>query len=329
LRGLQKQLAGDLQVHKMNEAMKSEGAMVLDRAVSVRCKTPRLSKALIFSFVLGLTISSVLAIFFELLDDTIHDPDDLQRRTDLVYLGMVPRIEQAENPLVVVASPKSPYAEAYRGIRSQVNFRLWDKPGKVLLVTSALASEGKTTTAANLAAAYAQAGQSALLIDTDLRRPNSHRLFGVDNSRGFTNVVVGEAKLSEVVVETEVPGLHIIPSGPLPPNPATLLETDRAREAIEQARDMADIIILDSPPCLITTDATVIAGYADHVIMVIQAGQVNARELQRARQMLEAGRAPILGVVLNRVSLSRGGYYYYYYYYYYGYGHQLPADTQR
>ncbi|MCD6352192.1 MAG: polysaccharide biosynthesis tyrosine autokinase [Armatimonadetes bacterium] len=330
LRDMQRQLAGDLQVHKMNEAIKSEGAAVLDRAVTAQSKTPRLSKALLFSFVLGLAASCGLAIFFELIDDTIHDPDDLRRYTELVYLGMVPRLEQTESPLVVVASPKSPYAEAYRSIRSQVNFRLWEKPGKVLLVTSALASEGKTMTVANLGAAYAQAGQSVILVDTDLRRPALHHMFDLDNSRGFTNVIVGEAKLTDVLHETGVTGLRVVPSGPLPPNPARLLESERAGEALQQARDMADLVMLDSPPCLVLTDATILSSHSDHVIMVVQAGQLNARELQRAQQALEAGRAPILGVVLNRVPLSRGGYYYYYYYYYYGYGQELrEADLQQ
>ncbi len=325
LRDMQKQLAADLQVHQMNEAIKAEGAVVLDRAVSAQSKTPRLSKALIFSFVLGLAASCALAIFFELIDDTIHDPDDIRRYTDMTYLGMVPRLEQTESPLVVVASPKSPYAEAYRGIRSQINFRLWEKPGKVLLITSALAGEGKTMTVGNLGAAYAQAGQSVLLLDTDMRRPALHHLFDLDNSRGLTNVVVGEAKLTDVICETAVTGLRVVPSGPLPPNPARLLESERAREAIEQAREMADIVLLDSPPCLVITDAAVLSGHSDHVVMVVQAGQLNARELERARQMLEAGRSPILGIVLNRVPLSRGGYYYYYYYYYYGYGQELQS----
>ncbi len=329
LRDMQKQLAGDLQVHKMNEAIKSEGAAVLDRAVTAQSKTPRLSKALGFSFVLGLAAACALAIFFELLDDTIHDPDDLRRYTDLTYLGMVPRLEQNESRLVVVAAPKSPYAEAYRSIRSQVNFRLWEKPGKVLLITSALAGEGKTMTVCNLGAAYAQAGQSVVLIDTDLRRPAIHDLYGVQPARGFTNVIVGDAKLPDVTLETDVPGLRVVPSGPLPPNPAQLLENDRARQAIEEAREMADLIILDSPPCLLITDAAVLASYADSVVLVIQAGQINARELQRARQALEAGRTPLLGVILNRVALSRGGYYYYYYYYYYGYGQKMQTDRAK
>lgn len=328
LRDMKRQLVVDLQVHKMNEAIKSEVAAVLDRAVTARARTPRLSKALLFSFMLGLAASCALAIFFELLDDSIHDPDDLRRHTDLAYLGMVPRMEPLDDPLVVVAAPKSPYAEAYRSIRSQINFRLWEKPGKILLVTSALAGEGKTLTVANLAAAYAQAGQSVMVVDTDLRRPAVHQLFHAENTVGLTNVVVGEAKLSDVIIDTGIPGLRLVASGPLPPNPAELLESEGTREIIQRAGEMADIVLLDSPPCLVISDAAVLGAYVDQVILVVQAGQVNARELGRTREILEAGRAPILGAILNRVPLTRGGYYYYYYYYYY-YGYGQQAEPKR
>jgi succinoglycan biosynthesis transport protein ExoP len=322
LRDVQQQLVADLQVHKMNEAVQAQGATVLDRAVAARSKTPRLSKALMFAFVLALAASCVLAIFFELIDDTIHDPDDLRRHTTLPYLGTVPRIQKTELPLVLVNAPKSPYAEAYRSLRSQINFRLWERPGKVLLVTSTLAGEGKTLTLCNLAVAYAQAGQTVLVFDADLRRPAAHLFFEVDNSRGFTNAIVGEAQLAEVMVETTVPGVRLVPSGPLPPNPAELLESERARQLLQQARELADVVFLDSPPCLLMTDAALLASQADHVILVVWAGHVRARELQQAREALEASRASLLGVVLNRVPITRGGYYYYYYYYY-GYGPEL------
>ncbi len=317
LRQIKQRLIADIQVRKMNEAVKTEGAAVLDRAVTARPATPRLSRALMFAFILGLAISCGLAILFEILDDTIYDPDDLRRYSDLTYLGMVPRMEGLQSPLVVLHSPKSPYAEAYRSIRAQVNFRLWETPAKAILVTSALAGEGKTLTVANLAVAYAQAGQQVLVLDADLRRPACHKLFEVESERGLSNVLVGEATVDEVVRDTVAPGVRLIPSGPLPPNPAELLQSERMRQVIEDVKQRADIVLLDSPPCLVMTDAVAVAAYCDHVLLVIQAGQLNARELEQTLRSLEAARVSVLGAVLNRVPLTRGGYYYYYYYYYY------------
>jgi capsular exopolysaccharide synthesis family protein len=333
LRGVQERLVRELQVHKMNEAIKSEVAAVLDRSVMATPKTPRLSKMLIFSMVMGLAVSCALALLFELLDDTIRDPDDVKRYTDLAYLGMVPRMERLEDTLVVVAAPKSPYAEAYRSIRTQINFRLWERPGRAMLFTSALAGEGKTLTVCNVAAAYAQAGQKVLLVDADLRRPSAHKVLGIDNSRGLSNVIVGEATIDEAVVETRVPGLVVIPSGPLPPNPAELLESDAAKKVFEELKTRADIVLFDSPPCLVIPDASIIASSVDHALLVIQSGQLNARELRQAKEVLEATRSDILGVIVNRVPITRGGYYYYYYYYYYyGYGgarqQQQPPPEQ-
>ena len=328
LREVQARLMRELQVHKMNEAVKAEVAAVLDRAVVAISRTPQLSKTLIFAMLLGLAVSCVLAVFFELLDDTIRDPDDLRRYTDLVYLGMVPRMEQLEDPLVVASAPKSPYAEAYRSVRSQINFRLWEKPGKAIIVTSCLASEGKTLTLANIAAAYAQAGQNVLIVDADLRRPALHKIMGLTNDRGLTNAVVGEASIEEVIRETRVPGLRLVTSGPLPPNPAELLESEAARAVIQRLADSADIVFFDTPPCLVISDAAVLAPQVDHVLLVLHSGQTSARELRQAREALEAGRASILGVVLNRVPLTRGGYYYYYYYYYYGSGTERRRGSE-
>lgn len=332
LRGMQAQLTRELQIHKMNEAIKSEVATVFDPAVTASSKTPRLSKMLIFSMVMGLAVSCALALLFELLDDTIRDPDDVKRYSQLTYLGMVPRMERLEDNLVVVGAPKSPYAEAYRSIRTQVNFRLWDRPGRSLLFTSALAGEGKTLTACNVAAAYAQAGQKVLLVDADLRRPSAHKVLGVDNSRGLSNVIVGEAGIDETILDTRVPGLRVMPSGPLPPNPAELLESDSAKKVFDQLKHKADVVIFDSPPCLVITDASILAASTDHTLLVLQSGQLNARELRQAEEVLGATRSDVLGVIVNRVPITRGGYYYYYYYYYYyGYGgsrqqHTPPPD---
>lgn len=320
LREVQGRLVRELQAHKMNEAVKAEVAAVLDRAVVAISRTPQLSKTLLFSMLLGFAVSALLAVLLELIDDTIRDPDDLRRHTDLAYLGMVPRMDQLDDPLVVAAAPKGPYAEAYRTVRSQMNFRLWEKPGRAIIVTSCLASEGKTLTLANIAVAYAQAGQRVLMVDADLRRPALHKLMDLPNDRGLTNAVVGEASVEEIIRETRVPGLCLVTSGPLPPSPAQVLESEAAKTVIGKLADSADIVFFDTPPCLVISDAAILAPLVDHVVLVLQSGQTSGRELRQAKEIFEAARASILGVILNRVPLTRGGYYYYYYYYYYGTG---------
>jgi len=323
-RSVYQNLRSELQQAELSEAIKVGNALVVDTADIAVLMRASFGRALVFAGVLGLFSGLGLALLLEALDDTISTPEELARISDVRFLGVIPlRGDQAED-LVAITAPKSPPAEAYRTLRSNIRFSLFDEPARSFVVCSAGASEGKSLTAANLAVVCAQGGDSVILVDTDLRRPVLHRFLNCEASVGLTNMLVGEADLSEVLQDTEVPGLRLLPSGPLPPNPAELLDSDRMTEALEELCSEADIVILDSPPAIMLTDAGILASKADRTIIVAESGQITERAFNDLTRLFEHARANVLGVVLNKLRVGAGDYYYYYYYYY-DYGQQQPT----
>ena len=232
--------------------------------------------------------------------------------------------------LVIHADKKSPVAEAYRILRTNIEFSSTDRKVKVILVTSSGPSEGKTTTASNMAIAMAEANRRVLLIDCDLRKPAVHRLFGLVNVKGLTNILVEGIEYSNITNVTEVENLEIITSGPKPPNPAELLGSNKMKEFLDNVREGYDVVIIDAPPILPVTDAAVLSQYVDGVILVAGYGLTTFDAAIQAKASLQKVNARILGVVLNGVPTDkRGGYYYYYYYYYdeYGRKHKRKKST--
>lgn len=215
------------------------------------------------------------------------------------------------------ADPKSPVAEAYRILRTNIEFSSTDRKIKVILVTSSGPAEGKSTTAANTAIAMADANRRVLLIDCDLRKPAIHRMFGLVNIKGLTNILVEGIEYSDITNVTEVENLEIITSGPKPPNPAELLGSRRMKEFLDRVREDYDVVIIDAPPVLPVTDAAVLSQYVDGVILVAGYGVTTFEAAAQAKASLQKVNARILGVVLNGAPVDRGGGYYYYYYYYY------------
>nr|PZN11336.1 MAG: capsular biosynthesis protein [Caldicoprobacter oshimai] len=219
--------------------------------------------------------------------------------------------------LVTHADPKSPVAEAYRILRTNIEFSSTDRKIKVILVTSSGPAEGKSTTAANTAIAMADANRRVLLIDCDLRKPAIHRMFGLVNIKGLTNILVEGIEYSDITNVTDVENLEIITSGPKPPNPAELLGSRRMKEFLDRVREDYDVVIIDAPPVLPVTDAAVLSQYVDGVILVAGYGVTTFEAAAQAKASLQKVNARILGVVLNGAPVDRGGGYYYYYYYYY------------
>jgi capsular exopolysaccharide synthesis family protein len=326
-KGSYQNVLDQLENAKLNEAMKQADAELIDHAASAVLIKPKLGRMLIFSFVLGVACGIALAMFLEALDDTLHSPEDVTAYTEAAFLGMVPLLEDPTQGLITVLSPKSPPAEAYRTLRSNVHFALVDHPARTFVITSAGAGEGKTQTTANLAAVFAQAGQEVLLVDTDLRRPSLHRIFGASSERGLTNVLVGETTLDEVIVDTDVPGLRLVPTGPLPPNPAELLESEQMDRIIARCRDIADVVFFDSPPAIVLTDAVIMSSKVERTILVAEAGHVTRDAFNEMYRLITNARGTILGVVLNKLRLSAGDYYYYYYHY--DYSHYAPRRESR
>jgi capsular exopolysaccharide synthesis family protein len=224
------------------------------------------------------------------------------------------------SPLLITdADLKSPASEAYRTLRTNIEFARLDRPCRSIVITSASVGEGKTTTVANFGVVAAQAGSRVCLIDSDLRRPALHRLFGLGNSRGLSTALVEGLPFAEVAQPTRIPNLSILPSGPLPPNPAELVGSKRMRELLEAASSDFDLLLCDSPPVISVSDGIALAAQCDGVVLVIRAGKIPHDVVRRTAEQIEAVKGRILGVLLNSVDLRRDGYYYDYYRYYRAY----------
>jgi len=317
---------------------------------------PKKLQNILLAIIVGLSLGIGLAFFLEYIDNTIKLPDEVTGILKIPYLGPVPAIaagaakddkgarsgkgggdsggpDPVADPtqdIVVVHSPKSTASEAYRGIRTSLLFSSADRAPQVILVTSAGPGEGKTTCSANIAAALAQAGSRVAVVDCDLRRPRIHQLFGRDRAVGTSNVLVANCTLAEAIQSTDIPGVDIIPSGPVPPNPSELLGSQHMADMLAALRERYERIIIDSPPISAVTDAVILSKIVDGVVLVVRAHQTNREVIKYALGQLQTMNAHILGAVLNGVDMGRDSYYYYqYYYYYYGQDGERKKKTRR
>lgn len=217
--------------------------------------------------------------------------------------------------LITVTQPKSPIAEQYRTIRTNIEFMAVDQEIQVILVTSATQGEGKSTTSSNLAVTYAQQGKKVLVVDTDMRRPTVHYTFRVANGLGLSSLLTRQAELDKAILPTKVENLSILTAGPIPPNPAELLSSKAMERLITQLRDQYDIIILDAPPLLQVADSRITSKLTDGVVMVVGCTTSDRQRVIKAKEQLELAEAKILGVVLNRRELTDDSAYQYYYSY--------------
>jgi capsular exopolysaccharide synthesis family protein len=221
--------------------------------------------------------------------------------------------------LITQTEPKSAASEAYRMLRTNIQFAGLDEPARSIVFTSAGPGEGKTTSVANFAVVAAEAGSRVCLIDSDLRRPALHRLFGLQNTQGLSTALLHGLPLAELAQPTATPSLSVLTSGPAPPNPAELVASKRMRELFESATKDFDLVLCDSPPVISVTDGIALAAQCDGVVLVIRVGAVAHEALRRVADQIEAVKSRILGVVLNSVDLRRDGYNYKYYRYYRSY----------
>jgi capsular exopolysaccharide synthesis family protein len=271
---------------------------------------------------IGLVLALGAAFLLEYLDDTVKSPEDMARTTGLTTLGAITRIagESPSEKLVTVRHPKSPISEAYRVMRTNLQFSTLDQSLKSLVITSPSPMEGKSTTMANLGVVMAQAGKSVILVDSDLRRPMLHKIFGLPNKEGLTDALLqDESMLDGHFQETGIENLRVLTSGPLPPNPSELLGSQRMQHLVKRLEKEADIVLFDTPPALPVTDAAVLATQADGVLMVADAGKTRRSAARQAVEGLRKVGVNLLGFAVNRLPLrGSGGYYYYYQYYYSG-----------
>lgn len=219
-----------------------------------------------------------------------------------------------KRPIITHQNPKSPISEAYRTLRTNIQFSSIDEELKVIMVTSAGPGEGKSTTLVNLAVAYAQADKKVLVIDADLRKPTMHHTLQISNRWGLTNLLTNQLTISEVLQDTSIPNLSIIGSGPIPPNPSEILASKKMVTVLDELKEQFDIILIDAPPAIAVTDSQIIATRVDGVILVVDSDKVKRDVALKAKQNLDNVRARILGVVLNNVDRKNKDAYYYYYY---------------
>jgi succinoglycan biosynthesis transport protein ExoP len=259
----------------------------------------------------GLVLGLAAAFLRDNLDDAVTTKDATEQLTGTPVLAMVPMVmswKSRDKPVVVsISKPTAPAAEAYRSLRTSLQFAQQDRELRTILVTSPAAAEGKTSTLANLGAVFAQAGQQVVLVSCDLRRPRLGRFFGLDEQAGLTTVLLGEQTLEQVI--QPVPGienLHLLASGPLPPNPAELLNGPAARQMFAALRQRFGLVLIDSPPILPVTDAVVLSKEADATLLVVAAGQTRRGDLQRCAERLAQVSATVVGTVLNEVTRQNG-----------------------
>ncbi len=278
---------------------------------------PNKPATILLAAVIGFILAAGAAFLLEYLDDSLKNPDDVQKALALTTLGAIPVMPETatQGELAVVASSHSMASEAFRVLRTNLRFAGVDRPLKTVLITSPSPSEGKSLTVANLGAALAQAGERVILVDTDLHRPRLHRIFSLRNNRGVTSALLEEhPDLDGLLQESTVPGLQILTSGPLPPNASELLGSARMRELLAALGSQADVLLLDSPPATALADAAVLATQTDGVLLVLDSGATRREVARRAMEALHRVNARVVGAILNRLPTSGGGYYYYYYY---------------
>ena len=261
----------------------------------------------------GCMIACVLAFLLEYLNDTLESDDDVRETLSLPSLGTIPFVKAwQKNGHVRVTAEERPTSEAFRILRTNIQFANVDSTVRTLLVTSSAPGEGKTSIVVNLGIAMAQDGRKVLLVDADLRRPQLHRAFEMLNITGLTSLLLNDAERQECIVETDIPNLYVLPSGPAPPNPSELLGSQRMAQLIEEFQAFADVVLFDVPPVLACADAMVLASQTDGVVLVIDSRSTRREAAIRALEMLRNVEAKVLGGILNRGHARSSEYYYYY-----------------
>jgi succinoglycan biosynthesis transport protein ExoP len=294
---------------------------VVDQAqIPTEPSSPHPMLNLAIALLMGTVAAAIVVFLKDQLDDRIRIPEEVEQKVGLSLLGVVPEAKD-EDPIEALADPKSVVSESYSALRSSLLYSTREGLPKVMLVTSAQASEGKSTTSYAVARSMAQVGKRALLVDGDLRRPSIHRLAGVENKAGLSSVLIGEKTIEEAIAQGGIDNLYVMPSGPLPPSPAELLSSPRLVEFLNAVRDAFDVVIVDSAPVLGLADSPGLSALADGVLLVIESNRGRGGQLKAAVRRLRMMKPTILGAVLTKFDPEGAGNAYstYYQYDYYQY----------
>lgn len=279
-----------------------------DRPVS-----PNPLRNLTLAVALGLLAGIGLAFFVDHLDVSVKTREEVEA-LGFSVLGVIPRLDFKGESIHLERDLQGAGGEAFRMIRTSIGFVNVETPVRSLLVTSATAQEGKTTTSLNLAAAYAVGGLRTVLVEADLRRPSLHRVFGMNGTRGLTTAIVGDVALNEAILNTDMRNLSVLMAGAIPPNPVELLGSDQMLELLDRLQRSFDIVVIDSPPVVPVADPAALAGRTGGVVLVVRAGKTDRRRVMQASQVIDRAGGRMLGVVLNdvRFDAAPGSYEYYY-----------------
>jgi succinoglycan biosynthesis transport protein ExoP len=348
-------------LQKLKEAtisvgLRSSNIRVVDPALAPQTPSrPQKARNILLAFLVGIIGGIGLAIFREYLDNTVKSPDDIEALTGLPSLAVVPALPgsliahrnrlgwPARAPslqpgagtrveLLSYLQPKSQISEAFRALRTSLLLSQAEHPPQVILVTSALPREGKTTSAVNLAVTLAQLGDRTLLMDSDLRKPGIRRAMNltIGKDLGLSSFLAGVCTLEEAVLpHPTISNLSILTTGPVPPSPADLLSSHRMHDAIDEVRRRYKFVVIDSPPIMAATDAVIISALTDGVLLVVRSGETPKEAFTRSRDLLTAVKSRLLGVVLNAVDSTAPDYYYSYRYYPYAYGYGYGEDVAK
>jgi capsular exopolysaccharide synthesis family protein len=293
--------------------------VVAPAAVPTEWTSPRVSLNLALGLLLGLLVGVGQAVLRSRLDTRVVTEDDVALVTDSSVIGTISYDKIfATEPLVMTADPQSPRAEAFRRLRTNLQFLTLEGRSRILVITSSIAGEGKSTTAINIATTLADAGESVLLIEADMRRPKIGDYLGIESAAGLSTVIIGRAGLADVVQPVGAGVLHVMASGQLPPNPAELLASDAMKALLEEAAATYDTVLLDCPPLLPVTDAAVLSSLAAGALVVVGSGSVTRPELADSLQSVELAGGRVLGLGLNMAKVEHVGYGRDHYYRHYG-----------
>lgn len=221
-------------------------------------------------------------------------------------------LKSSKRTLITTINPRSPISEQYRTIRTNIQFSMIDDSFKILACTSPSPGEGKSTTIANLAVTFAGQGQKVLLVDADLRKPTIHRIMEVSNRKGLTTLITKKSSVKEAISSTKINNLHVLSSGPIPPNPSELLGSKMMKDVIESLSEKYDLILFDTPPVLAVTDAQVLGNRCDGVILVISSGETEKKNLVKAKELLDRAQVKVIGTIINGADEKSANYNYYY-----------------
>jgi len=314
----------------------SSNIRIVDRArVPLHPARPNIPMNLEFALLIGLVGGIAIAFGLEALDTTVRTPDEAERISGLPALGVIPlqaafdgpvtgiakahllkrapRNNVGPRPLISYQDPQSEIAEAYRALRTSILLSSASHPPRCILITSSVPQDGKTMTCLNLAIVLAQQGKRILIVDADMRRPNIHKAFGLKGQVGLSNVLTGNAKISDTIQATVQANLFVLPAGLVPPHPSELLSSSLMQDLLKKWREEYDHIIIDSPPVVSVTDAVLLSVQSDAVLLIVRSGQTSATHVRRTCNLLQSVKAGVLGVVVNAADLSSPDYYYYYY----------------